>query len=108
MPDGGYAAVYLDGVKKTSPIIGALLTPALSWDNVQAMALAFNQAGSTDPDKVKAAFENLRLPADADLRFVAFKRVRFSPTDHFTNQVGPENFTVVPLGPRVDGAYKQP
>jgi branched-chain amino acid transport system substrate-binding protein len=97
---------FLEGVKKESPIIGVLLTPSLAWDNVQAMSLAFNQAGTTDPDKVKAAYENLRLPSDPDLRFVAFKRVRFSPSDHFNMSVSPEDFTVIPLGPRVEGAYK--
>ena len=97
---------FMEEVKKTGVPQGAMYTAALAWDCIQAMALAYNQAGTTDPDKVKAAFENLRLPAEKDKRFLAFKSVRFSPTDHFNTEENADDFTVIPLGPKVDGVFK--
>ena len=97
---------FFESVKKSGPITSTLLTPALAWDNVQAMALAFNQAGSTDPDKVKAAFENLRLPPAKDRPFMAVKGVHFTRTDHFNTEMRADDFTVIPVGPRIEGTFK--
>jgi branched-chain amino acid transport system substrate-binding protein len=99
---------FLDGVRKTGPVDGILQSPGYGWDAMQVLQIAYKQAGSTDPDKVKSAMENLRLPPERERSFVVFNSFHFSATDHFNNDVSPDDFAVQPIGPRVDGTYKLP
>jgi hypothetical protein len=52
---------FLNGVKKTGPVDGILQSPGYGWDAMQVLAIAYKQAGGTDPDKVKAALEKRGL-----------------------------------------------
>ena len=37
---------------------------------------------------------------------MAFKKERFSPTDHFNIEQYDEDFAIIPLAPKVEGALK--
>lgn len=73
-------------------------------DNYSCLLLgraAAEKAGSTDPDKMKAAMEQLSSAADVKGWFIS-KNIGFSATNH-APQYSPDDSTVVLAGKRVNG-----
>jgi branched-chain amino acid transport system substrate-binding protein len=64
------------------------------------------KAGSTDPDKVKAALESIKtvsdIPADLAKSWISYPDPNLSATNHQAS-VGIDDFVFVPAGPVVDG-----
>ncbi|CAN5232440.1 ABC transporter substrate-binding protein [soil metagenome] len=78
---------------------------ALYWDSLHLFKKAAEQAKSTDPDKMKAALENLK-PAASDDQLITFPNEVWTADDHFFNFPADQTFTFVKPGPLVDGAIQ--
>lgn len=88
--------------------VNSLQVPAINYDIVMLAAWAIEQAGSTDPDAIKAAFESLEGTSDADLpELVYFPNPGWSPTVHSLNNADFTDFWgLVHVAPPVNGAYE--
>jgi branched-chain amino acid transport system substrate-binding protein len=79
----------------------ALNQSAACWDELTMANLAANQAKSLDPDKLKTALENLKVPNPSP--FVGYPAgYGYSKTNHFPHTAA-DTYTFVKAGPIVDG-----
>lgn len=74
------------------------------WDTLQNMAKAAAQAKSIDPDKMKAALENLKANPKYDKKLLTFPNEKWTATDHFYNIPVSKALVFVKPGPLVGGA----
>lgn len=80
----------------------------LYWDILHLMKKGFEQAGSLDPDEVKAALEDLKPNDDIDSQLVTFpvEYSRWSADSHFFEIPADVVLTYVKPGPLVDGVIQ--
>jgi hypothetical protein len=71
------------------------------------VAVAAEQAKSTDPDKIAAALEHLKQPADEDKPWVLFNTEGFSPDNHL-NVSTPDDYAIVKATPLNQGFTGKP
>ncbi|WP_326635277.1 ABC transporter substrate-binding protein [Streptosporangium sp. NBC_01755] len=94
------------GLKAKGNMEAVLLNYAWPHDLLQLVAMGVRQAGSTDPDQVKQALENLEQPAEQDRPYVAYTTMAWSATDHFID-AGENDYAVVKsVTPLEDGTWK--
>ena len=61
---------------------------------------------SMNAAKMSTALETAKsIPTDS---LISFAKTEFSDTSHFNLAVSDEDYTIVPLGPRIDGQYRLP
>jgi branched-chain amino acid transport system substrate-binding protein len=91
---------FLDAVKAQGPVTSAISGYAYEYDTIQLAVAAIKKAGSTDPQKVTAALENL-----GPVSTTVIQPTYFTSTSHFP---GPSDSAYVFLtpGPLVDGMIK--
>jgi branched-chain amino acid transport system substrate-binding protein len=63
---------------------------ANAYDAMRLLALAIEQAGSTDSDAIRTALENLKLPYEGLIKTYA---KAFTPDNH--DALGPEDYIMV-------------
>jgi branched-chain amino acid transport system substrate-binding protein len=80
---------------------------AVNYDTLQVTAVAAEQAGSTDPEKIAEALENLDQPADEDKPWVLFETYDYSPDNHL-NVSTPDDYAIVQATPLDKGFTGKP
>jgi branched-chain amino acid transport system substrate-binding protein len=95
----------LNGLKESGEKINqGLLTYGLAWDGIMAVRHAAAQAGSTEPEAIAAALNDLTETTDP--AYVTFTNIQFSPTNHENIGAAETDYVVAPVGPQVDGMVK--
>lgn len=79
----------------------------VDYDTLQVVAVAAQQAQSTDLKQIGAALENLKQPNEADRPWVLFKREGFSPDNHL-NVSTADDYAIVPATPLNQGFTGKP
>jgi len=98
--------LFLSTLKEVSVVISGPLHNYLSgWDALQIMKLAAEQAGSLDPDKMKAALENLTVPTANSPLLLSPPGFGWTSTSHAPVNPATE-FTIVNVGPVVQGQFQ--
>jgi len=80
---------------------------AVVYDPLQVVAVAAEQAKSTDPEKIAEALENLEQPADGDKPWVLFDTEGFSPDNHL-NVSTADDYAIVQATPLDQGFTGRP
>lgn len=86
-----------NGIKKG----GSAIVPMISYDMITLYAAAANEAGSTNPDKVKAALEgDMKYPP-----LVQWPNMHWTADNHFPT-LSEDDTKILPRGALVDGLFK--
>ena len=101
-PTPAYTA-FFDAMKAKGDIKGVFILNAWPHDLLRATAVGIEQAGSMDPDAVKAAMESLKWPAVSPT--VTFDHYSFSSTSHFNGSASSDDYGAASLQPWDDGRY---
>lgn len=80
-----------------------LVVAAFPWDNMLAVRNAAEQAGSIDGDAIVKALNALSSKAQNDPNYILFPKLTFTPENHENAATDHTAYTVVPVGPLVDG-----
>jgi branched-chain amino acid transport system substrate-binding protein len=94
---------FMDALKAQGPVTTSLNVYSQSYDELQILNVAANQAQSTDVQKLSAALESLKAPNP--MPWVTYKQVIFSKKSHFIDGPPEQEQVVIPAGPIVDGMF---
>lgn len=94
---------FLDAMRAEGEIKGVFILNAWPHDVLRAAAIGIEQAGSTDPDAVRDALENLVWPADSPA--VTFDSYTWSSDSHFQGAATIDDYSAASLAPWDDGRY---
>jgi branched-chain amino acid transport system substrate-binding protein len=94
---------FLEAMRAKGPMKGVFILNAWPHDMLHALAIGMEQAGSTDPDAVKEALENLEWPDETPT--VTFPRYSWSSESHFQGAATVDSYGAASLQPWDDGRY---
>lgn len=93
-------------IKNAKPYGGvtqSMLIVAYAWDDLILVHHAVEQAGSTDPEAVRKALENLDEKSATDERYILAKKVEFTEDAHRNIEQGLDAYPVIRTGKRKNG-----
>lgn len=91
---------FYSAVKKQGPLVYSTFYYAVDYDPLQVVSVAAQQAQSINPQKIAAALQNLKQPADPP--WVLFRDEGYSSTNHL-NTSTTADYAIVPATPLAQG-----
>lgn len=92
---------FVAALKAKGPIVSTMLASTAASDALTILQVGADAARSTDPDKMKAALENLEGTSSGTWK--TFNQIKWSSSSHFNTASQTSDYVIVPVGPLVDG-----
>jgi branched-chain amino acid transport system substrate-binding protein len=106
--DGSPKAVadFVSSIKSYGKMTSYMINYSYGYDAVRLIQVAAKLANSTDASAMAKALESMTSPPPG--MQLSYGNTKFSSSSHFNQGATDADYTIVPLGPLVDGQFRTP